>query len=254
MEYLYGKNHIKNIKKNHQEKYNLIFNQIIFSSNIHKKSKVLVMGFPDNVLVKDLINRGYNNVFYSEKYDEIRSFSNLKNKRVIDTIDYDIVKNKGGSLVYDLLIINTDYDISKIECRFDGLLKLLKKNATLIMTFSAYVKAYSPVWSSIRNIYKSSVPMLFDGNIMSLEEQMDNLNSMINSRKELLTIKSQEYNWIEEYTINEYLNLVECTECYKSMDSRNQNQISSMLHQSIDANGGSLKKANKMRVISCNKI
>lgn len=254
MQYLYGKSHIKNMKRNHQEKYNLIFNQIIFSSNINRNSKILIMGLPDNVLVKDLLNRGYSNVHYSNKYDEIHHSKESRDNNFFDLIDYDVLKNRDDCSKYDLLIINTAYDISKLDIEFNDILKSLKSGGTLILMFNAYIKAHSPVWSGIRDLYKTTLPSLFDGDVMSLEDQMKKLKFMVNSREQLGDMKSHDYNWIEEYTINEYCNLIQCNDSYKSMDVTKQMKVAAQLHQTIDNNGGSLKKANRMTVLSCNKI
>lgn len=254
MQYLYGKNHIKNIKKNYQEKYNLIFNQIIFSSKINRNSKVFVMGFSDNVLVKDLLNRGYTNIYFTSRNEDAYYKPSLSSNRALDIIEYDILKNNDESSKYDLLIINTGYDLSKLDKDFNEVLKSLKSGGVLILMYNAYIKAHSPVWSGIRDVYKSSIPNLFDGEVVSVEEQIEKVRFIINSREELGPFKSQEYNWIEEYTINEYCSLIETCQCYKDMDKTKQMKVDSQLHQTIDSNGGILKKANRMTVLSCNKI
>ncbi|MGB3367896.1 MAG: hypothetical protein WBA54_10425 [Acidaminobacteraceae bacterium] len=245
---------MKNIKKNHQEKYNLMFNQIIFSSNIDRNSKVLVIGLIDNVLIKDLINRGYTNVYYSDKYEDNDYLPNKKNNEVFDMIEYDTLRNDNECSKYDLLIISTGYDVSKVDKEFNHVLKSLRSGGSLILLFSAYVKAYSPVWTDIRDLYKISLPNLFDGDVMSLSEQLKKLKLMLNSREQLEDIKSHNYNWIEEYTLNEYCSLLECSDYYKSMNITNRLKLTASLNQTIDKNGGSLKKANHMTVVSCNKL
>lgn len=255
LSYLTDYDYIRHVKAMKKGCCHDAINEIIFISKVSSKSKILELGSGSGTFTKELVDRGYANIKCVEISKELSTHAKRKLDYVssINIYNQSIEKFNDGDK-YDLVISTTLLDREELGKYVERLSGFLKPGGTLALVLSIHVKSYCPLWSNIRNIYKTYAPELSDDYLASSHDQIDYIIKSLGQENRFHNITNRDFEWIEDYTADEYLQFLHLTNIHSRLEPDTKQILLKNIRSSIQSSGGMIRKPHFMTVITCKKM
>lgn len=255
MSYLTDYDYIRHVKAMKKGCCHDAINEIIFTSKVSNKSKILELGSGSGTFTKELVDRGYANIKCVEISKELSSHARKKldNVSSINIFNQSIEKFNDDEK-YDLVISTTILDRDGLKGYIEKLSGFLKPGGTLALVLSIHVKSYCPLWSKIRSIYQSYAPHLSDDYLATSHDQIDYIIKSLSHGSRFHYINNRNFEWIEDYTADEYLQFLHLTNVHSKLEAKTKDILLQNIRTSIINSGGMIRKPHFMTVITCKKM
>lgn len=229
-----------------------LFNDIVDFSFLKNDAKLLEIGSGPGQATEYFVKKGYSTTgleieekqvqYLLEKFSEYHNFNSICSMFE----DYE-----GLEGTYDLIFSATAFHWIKPEIGYPKAYHLLKNNGTIAIFWhmSSIVEPQTEHLNEIRNICKKIAPEFDDFLSLSEVEDLHNLRLLEIQTKHLFNKPvSRIYRWIDSYSTERYLKLINSFSNFHDLDGHKKKAIFEAVANYINSNDGKLDVPQEVRL------
>lgn len=232
-----------------------LYADIVNYSKIDKHDHILEIGSGTGKGTLGFVNAGYHNITCVELGGDLVRFTANKFSEIPSMKFYlaSFEEWEGEEEGYSLAISATAFHFIDHRVGYPKVHRHLRKGGKLAFFWTVHVPSFDHVFSQIRNAYQKYAPHLDDSKGPTPDE-------IINLRKKEImevdlfhNVLVKEYSWIDVYTSEEYVSLLNTNSRHRVLDGDQKQLLFDDIKGIIDANGGKINKQQHVALFLATK-
>jgi SAM-dependent methyltransferase len=234
-----------------------LFRDIVEYSMIKNDANILEIGSGPGQATEYFVRNGYTITglelgekqvkYLLEKYSQYQNFNALR------TSFEDFNREKE---TYDLIFSATAFHWIKPEIGYPKAYNLLKRNGAMAVFWhlASIIEPKTEMLNQVRSIYRKYAPELDDYISIGEAKDLHNLRiSQIQINNLFKNPVSKIYRWVDEYTTERYLKLMNSYSDFHDIDNDKQKAILDSVEDYIDCKGGKIVIPQEVRLYMAKK-
>lgn len=233
----------------------VLFKDIIEYAGVDPKADILEIGCGTGQATQGFIDLGYTNLTCIELGENLaevtrKKFEHIKSTKVYNTSfeDWDAQGSQ-----YDMAVSATAFHFIEPGFGYKKVDDLLKKNGTTAFFWTIHFASFDDVFNKIRDGYIKYAPDLNDANLPFPEEEIANRVNLMETSGTLKEIAVKEYSWVDQYSTNEYISLLDTHSGHRLLPKENKVKLFSHIKKVIEQAGGTIEKRQMVALFLAKK-
>ncbi|HHY16289.1 MAG TPA: class I SAM-dependent methyltransferase, partial [Firmicutes bacterium] len=143
---------------------------------------------------------------------------------------------------FDLAISATAFHFIEPKYGYEKVNRLLKNGGSIGFFWTIHVQQYDELHAKIRDIYQRYASDLDDAKKPGPAEVISDRLRLTKEQGFFGNITVKEYRWVDTYTSNDYISLLNTHSGHRQLPERTRNKLFASIKELIDVHGGCIDK------------
>lgn len=224
---------------------NKLIEDIISYSAVSNHDHILEIGCGTGQATSSFVSKGYTKITCIELGENLANFTRDKFYSIeeLQVINASFEDWKGDQSFYKLAISGTAFHFIEPSFGYKKVYECLQPGGSMGFFWTVHVPQHDELFSDIRKSYGKYAPHLDDSKGRTPEEIIAERRYLTSEPNLFIDLDVKEYRWQQEYTADEYVELLNTNSRHRLLDNNSRNLLFGEIKDAILTHGGILSKS-----------
>lgn len=222
-----------------------LIQDIVLYSGLSDHDQILEVGCGTGQATSGFVSQGYHKITCIELGENLANFTKDKFRNVqgINVINASFEDWNHRPNYYKLAISGTAFHFIEPSFGYKKVFECLQLGGSMGFFWTVHVPQYDDLFSDIRRSYQMYAPHLDDSKGRTPDEIIAERRNTTANTNLFRDLDVKEYEWFQEYTADDYVELLNTNSRHRLLDERNRSFLFNEIREVIHSYGGILRKA-----------